>query len=132
MKRAWFEMVVVSLLAAVVACNPFAPDQSIILGVEKIDAPATSPVGSPLTVVLTVTVGGCKSFDQIEAASVPSGASLTALGLDASKGKRDVVCPSVIISEPHSYQFDSPPRGPFTITVDRGRVSPLTATVQVQ
>lgn len=120
-------------VAVVAGCNGlFDPGQSVVLGVEKIDAPASSPVGSPLTVVLTVTVNGCQSFDHIEATSVASGASLTAWGLDASKGNKDVVCPSVIKSEAHSYQFNPPTRGPFQITVDRGRVSPLTATVQVQ
>ena len=132
MKRAWFGISVACLVGAGVACNPFAPDQSVVLDVEKMDAPATSPVGSPLTVVLTVTINMCQSFDHIEATSVASGASLTAWGLDASIGNKDIVCPTIIKSEPHSYQFNPTTRGPFQITVDRGRVSPLTATVQVQ
>jgi hypothetical protein len=132
MTRAWFGMAVVSLVTVAVACNPFAPDQSVLLGVEKMDAPATSPLGSPLTVVLTVTINMCQSFDHIEATSVASGASLTAWGVDASIGNKDVTCPTIIKSEAHSYQFNPSVRGPFQITVDRGRVSPLTATVQVQ
>ena len=76
MKRAWFGIGVACLVGAAVACNPFAPDQSVVLGVEKIDAPATSPVGSPLTVVLTVLVNGCQSFDHLEAMSVAAGASV--------------------------------------------------------
>jgi hypothetical protein len=132
MRRAWFGIGVACLVGAAVACNPFAPDQSIVLDVEKMDAPATSPVGSPLTVVLTVTINMCQSFDHIEATSVASGASLTAWGLDASIGNKDVTCPTIMKSEAHSYQFNPPARGPFQITVDRGRVSPLTATVQVQ
>jgi hypothetical protein len=120
-------------VALVAGCNFFSsPDQSVILGVEKMDAPATSPVGSPLTVVLTVIVNGCESFDHLEATSAASGASLTAWGLDHTVGNKDVVCPQILRSEAHSYQFNPPTRGPFQITVDRGRVSPLTATVQVQ
>ena len=132
MKRAWFGIAVLCLVAAAVACNPFAPDQSVVLGVEKIDAPATSPVGSPLTVVLTVTIGMCESFDHLEATSTASGASLTAWGVNGTIGNKDKVCPTIIKSESHSYQFNPSARGAFQITVDRGRVSPLTATVQVQ
>ena len=120
-------------VALVGGCNVFSsPDQSVILGVEKMDAPATSLVGSPLTVVLTVIVNGCESFDHLEATSAAAGASLTAWGLDHTVGNKDVVCPEILRSEAHSYQFDPPTRGPFQITVDRGRISPLTATVQVQ
>jgi hypothetical protein len=132
MKRAWFGIGVACLLGAAVGCNPFAPDQTVVLGVEKMDAPATSPVGSPLTVALTVTIGMCQSFDHIAATSVASGASLTAWGVNATIGNKDIVCPTIIKSESHSYQFKPSTRGPFQITVDRGSVSPLTATVQVQ
>ena len=132
MKRAWFAIGVACLVGAAVACNPFAPDQSVVLGVQKIDAPATSPVGSPLTVVLTVLVNGCQSFDHLEAMSDASGASLTAWGLDHTIGNKGVVCPDVIKSEAHSYQFNPSVRGAFQITVGQGRMPPLTATVQIQ
>jgi hypothetical protein len=132
LKPVWFWLTIVSILGASVACNPFAPDQSVVLDVEKLDAPATSPVGSPLTVVLTVLVNGCQSFDHLEAMSDASGASLTAWGLDHTIGNKGVVCPEVIKSEAHSYQFNPSVSGAFQITVGRGRVSPLTATVQVQ
>jgi hypothetical protein len=132
MRRAWFGIGVACVVGAAVACNPFAPDQSVVLGVEKMDAPATSPVGSALTVVLTVIIDMCQSFDHIEATSVSSGASLTAWGRDGTIGNKHVVCPTIIKWEAHSYQFNPSTRGPFQITVDRGRVSPLTATVQVQ
>jgi hypothetical protein len=132
MKRAWFGISAACLLAVAVACNPFAPDQSVVLGVETIDAPATSPVGSPLTVVLTVTIGMCESFDHLEATSAASGGSLTAWGVNATIGNKDIVCPTVIKSETHSYQFNPSTPGAFQITVNRGRLSPLTAIVQVQ
>ena len=132
MTRAWFGIGVACLVGVAVACNPFAPDQSVVLGVEKIDAPATSPVGSPLTVVLTVLVNGCQSFGHLEANSLASGASLTAWGVDHTIGNKGVVCPEIIRSEAHSLQFNPSARGPFQITVDQGRLPPLTATVQVQ
>jgi hypothetical protein len=132
MKRAWFGISVAGLVGLAVACNPFEPDQSVILGVEKIDAPATSPVGSPLAVVLTVTIGMCERFDRIEARSDASGGSLTAWGVNPTIGNNDIVCATIIKSEPHSYQFNPTVRGPFQITVDQGRLAPLQATVQVQ
>ena len=132
MKHFLFVIGAVGVVCLPIGCNPFAPDQSVVLGVEKVDAPATSPVGSPLTVVLTVTIGMCESFDHIEATSTASGASLTAWGVNATIGNKDIVCPTIIKSEAHSYQFNPTARGPFQITVNRGRVSPLTATVQVQ
>jgi len=132
MKRAWFGIGVVWLISFAIACNPFAPDQSVVLGVEKIDAPATSPVGSPLTVVLTVTIGMCESFDHIEAASTASSATLTAWGVNATIGNKGVFCPTIIKSEAHSYQFNPSTRGAFQITVEQGRMPPLTATVQIQ
>ncbi len=131
MKRALFGIAVVAIVTGSVACNLFT-DHSVILGVSKLDAPATISPGSPLTVVLTVTTGGCKSFDHIAAERGTSGASLTAWGQDAAKGERNVSCPLNIVNELHSYQFDPPIQSPFTVQVDRGRVSPLSATVLVQ
>jgi hypothetical protein len=130
MKIISFGLVAVALVAG---CNVFtSPDQSVMLSVEKIDAPATSPVGTPLTVVLTVIVNGCQSFDHIEGESAASSATLTAWGVDATIGNKDVVCPTILKSEAHSYQFTPSTRGPFGIMVDQGRMPPLTATVQVQ
>lgn len=132
MKRAWFGIGVACLVGAALGCNPFAPDQSVVLAVEKIDAPATSPVGSPLAVVLTVTIGMCERFDRLESRSDASGAFLTAWGINATIGNKDVACPTIIKNEMHSYQVTPSTRGPFQISVDQGRLPPLTATVQVQ
>jgi hypothetical protein len=131
MKRTMFGIVLV-VLVTVLACNPFAHDQSVILGVTKLDAPATIPAGSPLTVVLTVTTGGCKTFDHIEAERGASFASLTVWGRDGAKGEKNVSCPAHIVDTPHFYQLDPPFQSPFTVQVPRGRVTPLTAIVQVQ
>ena len=132
MKRALLGMGVACLVGLAATCNPFAPDQSVVLGVEKLDVPATSPVGSPLTVVLTVTIGMCERFDHLEAMSTGSSATLTAWGVNPTIGNKDIACPTIIKSETHSYQFNPSTRGAFQITVDQGRLPPLTATVQVQ
>jgi hypothetical protein len=104
----------------------------VVLDVSKLDAPATIAAGSPLTAVLTVTVGGCTSFENIVANRSASGASLVAYGRNAAKGRKNVSCPADVRSESHSYAFDPPSRGEFTIQVQRGSGSRLTATVQVQ
>ncbi|HEV7594626.1 MAG TPA: hypothetical protein VGO33_06490 [Gemmatimonadaceae bacterium] len=132
MKRFLFGMAVTALGAAS-ACNPFAPDdQSVILSVTKLDAPGAISSGAQLTVVLTVTVGGCTRFDHISAVRSASSADLVAWGIDGAKGKTGVGCPAFIADEPHSYTFDPPFQGSFTVQVDRGRVSPLVTTVQIQ
>ncbi|HEY8831637.1 MAG TPA: hypothetical protein VIM21_03950 [Gemmatimonadaceae bacterium] len=131
MKRFLFGTAVIALGVAS-ACNPFAPDQSALLSVTKLEAPAAISSGAQLTVVLTVTVGGCTRFDHISIVRNPSGAALVAWGIDEAKGRTGVACPAIIGDEPHSYTFDPPFQSPFTLQVDRGRLSPLTATVQVQ
>ncbi len=131
--KPFLSAIVFALAAAIGGCrNPFAPDQSVVLGVTQLDAPATISTGSPLTVVLTVVTGGCKSFDHIEVQRQAASASLTAWGRDGSKGRKDIMCPDNIVYEPHPYRFEPPFQSPFTVTVDRGRLSPLIATVQVQ
>jgi hypothetical protein len=132
MKRLLFAIGVVGVVSLPIACNPFAPDQSVVFGVTQLDAPATISPGSTLTVVLTVTTGGCKTFDHIEVERTASFASLTAWGADGAIGAKNVSCPAIIVDTPHSYQLDPPFQSPFTVSVSRGRVSPLTATVQVQ
>lgn len=131
MKSALFGAVVVAVVA-VGACNPFAPDQSVLLGVSKLEAPATIAAGSPLTVVLTVTTGGCKTFDRIAVERDPSAVSLTPWGTDGAIGKKNIMCPANIIDTPHSIRLDPPFQSPFVILVPREGLDPLTATVQIQ
>jgi len=131
--KPFLSAIVFAVAAAIGGCrNPFAPDQSVVLDVTHLDAPTTISTGSPLTVVLTVVTGGCKSFDHIEAQRQAASASLTAWGRDGAKGRKDIMCPDNIVYEPHSYRFEPPFQSPFTVTVNRGRLSPLIATVQVQ
>ena len=131
--KPFLSAIVFAVAAAIGGCrNPFAPDQSVVLDVTQLDAPTTISTGSPLSVVLTVVTGGCKSFDHIEAQRQAASASLTAWGRDGAKGRKDIMCPDNIVYEPHSYRFEPPFQSPFTVTVNRGRLSPLIATVQVQ
>jgi hypothetical protein len=122
-------------LASTVGCsgyNPFAPDQSVILDVSKIDAPAAVAATNPITVVLTVTLGGCLSFDHIEVSRDASNAHIIVWGRDAAKGKTDVACPANLELRPYSYEFDPPFANTFTVQAARGRLAPLQTTIQVQ
>jgi len=132
MKRALSVMLVAGLIVSVSHCNPFAPDQSVELGVSKIDVPATVQSGTSFNVVLTVQLGGCLSFDRIDVVRSETSATFTVWGKNAAKGKTNVVCPQNIIEEPHSYEVRPPFSGPFTVWVNRGRLSPLTDTAEVQ
>jgi hypothetical protein len=131
MRRIAVEIIVVAL-AGLAACNPFAPDQSVVLQVENLDAPATIAPGAQLTVVLTVTTGGCTIFDHIAVLRGPSGAQLAAIGLNTAKGKTNYSCPADIRSDPHSYTLDPPFQSPFTVQVNRPTSPPLVATVVVE
>jgi hypothetical protein len=131
MKRFLSVMVVVGLAAAPLGCNPFAENQSVVLLVDQIDAPATVSAGSPVTVVLTVIVGGCKTFERFAVVRDASGASMIAFGRNGAIGN-DVSCTDNAVPESHSYRFDPPIQDPFTIRVQREGLEPLTATVQVQ
>lgn len=118
------------LLAA--RCNPFAPDQTVALGVSKLEAPETVAPDNTITVVLTVEVNGCERFDGIAVQRDASGATLTAWGKDASIGRKGVTCPQILMLQTHSVQILPPFNDPFTVTVPRDRLSPLTATVRTQ
>ena len=117
---------------ALTACRtPFGPDQTVVLGVSRLDAPSTVAAAGPLDVVVIVQLGGCLSFDRMEVQRSTNGATLTAWGHDSSLGRK-IACPADIRDEPHSVRFDPPFSGTFTVTVNRGHISPLQATVQVQ
>lgn len=131
MKSAWFALSVLAVTVPL-GCNPFETDQSVILAVSKLDAPATASASAPFTVTLTVTTGGCTTFDRIEVQRLTSGARLIPWGTDASVGHRDIACPSVIFDTPHSIQFEPPFANPFQLYVEQGTLAPLMATVQVQ
>jgi len=131
MRRIAVEIIVI-VFAGLTACNPFAPDQSVFLEVERLDAPATIAPGAQLTVVLTVTTGGCTVFDHIAVLRGTSGAQLAAIGLNTAKGKTNYSCPANIRSDPHSYTLDPPFQSPFTVQVNRTTSPPLVAIVLVE
>jgi hypothetical protein len=131
MRRIAVEIIVIAF-GGLAACNPFAPDQSVVLEVESLDAPATISPGAQLTVVLTVTTGGCTVFDHIAVLRGTSGAQLAAIGLNTAKGKTNYSCPADIRSDPHSYTLDPPFQSPFTVQVNRPTSPPLVATVLVE
>jgi len=123
---------VLGLLVSPIACNPFAPDQSVILVVTKLDAPARITAGSSFAVVLTVTTGGCRSFNRIDAVRTTTDVTLTVWGKDAAKGRSDVTCPANTIDETHTFQLNPPFSSTFRVIVNRDRLSPLTATITVE
>ena len=121
------------LLIVALGChNPSANKDLVVLQVETLDAPATVAQGKTLTVGLSVQVGGCLSFDHIQVLRKGAQASLTVWGRDIRSGVTDrgIACPREFL-ELHEYRLDPPFDSPFTVEVDRGRLSPLTATVQV-
>jgi len=126
----------VLLLSGIVlaGCNPFEakPDQSVILSVPKIDAPASVPAGASFTVTLTVQTGGCRAFSRLAVEKFTTGIHVVPLGTDASIGHKDITCPDILVEESHAIQVDPPFSGPFQVYVDQGRLGPLVATIQVQ
>ena len=134
MKRGWSVALLAVLVVSATGCNPFEPnpDQSVELGVSKVEVPSTVTSGTSFNVVLTVQTGGCLSFDRIDVVRSETSANFTVWGKDASKGRKGVTCPEILLEEPHTYEVKPPFSGPFTVWVDRGRLSPLIQTVQVQ
>jgi hypothetical protein len=105
----------------------------VVLNTQTLDAPTTIAPGATLTVGLNVEVGGCLKFDHIESNRTASAVTLTVWGRDIRTGITDraITCPRFFL-ESHEYQLEPPFQNPFTVQVDRGRLSPLTATVHVQ
>lgn len=123
---------VTASLVAPVGCNPFSPDQTKILTASRLEAPATTSANAPFNVIVTVTTGGCVSFDRIEVQKISAVARLIPWGKDAAVGHRDISCPANVTDTPHTIQLDPPFSNPFQVVVEQGANPPLTATVQVQ
>jgi hypothetical protein len=119
----------VALGFSTVGCSIFGPDQSIVLGVTEIDAPATIAPGASLSVTFLVALtDGCKKFDRFEIDRVATGANVTVWGTDAGKGKSGG-CPQVYTEEPRTIAFNPPFGSTFTISVNQGAIS---ETVEVR
>ena len=120
--------------SSVIACrDPAATNDLVVLDVQSLHAPATIAAGASLSVVLNVEVGGCLTFDHIQATRRGSEIDLVAWGKDIRTGRKDmgISCPRLLL-EQRTLQLDPPFPSSFTLVIDRGRLSPLTATVQVQ
>ena len=125
-----------ALLAAAALClvgsacrNSAEPTQHVVvLNVDKIDVPASVSSTSALDVVLSVMTNPCQTFTGIDADRTSVSVKLTALGKDPEKG-----CTDLAMVQSRSYRIEPPfPPGTFEIIVDRGSMSRLIATVQVQ
>ncbi len=129
------------VVLVILACNS-STDMGVpvVLQVSQIDAPAAVATGSSFRVNLTVGVGNCLVFDHIEVRKSASDILLTVWGTDVTNQLRggiignigvDVACaPATTEVRPVTVQAASP--GTLALVVDRGRLSPLIATVQVQ
>jgi hypothetical protein len=111
--------------------NPFW-DESVILAVTRLDAPAAVVPGTAVTVILTVGVNGCERFNAIGQMRLNSQIVLTAVGTNSSLGKKNVACPAVYREDQHSVVIEQPPPAPFTILVREPRgAAPLQAEIAV-
>ena len=119
-------------LACLMACNPFAPDQSVDLDVDGLNAPPSITPGSSLTVSMSVRTGGCTIFDHIAVLRLESSAHFVAIGRNTAKGRPNVVCPAVVRSDVHTYTLTPPFQSPFTVKVESPTLPTLTTTVVVQ
>lgn len=109
--------------------NPFA-DESVTLVVSNLEAPFASVTGTPLTVVLTVSVNGCERFERISQMVVNSDIVLAAVGTNRAIGRKDITCPASFTTTVHSVVIEEPPPPPFRVVVVQPRgVQPLYADV---
>ena len=133
MKSALLGVAAFALVSSASGCGIFGPDQSVVLGVSDVAAPASIAPNTSLTVALTVVSGGCKRFAHIETDRSASGANITVWGRDAAKGRNDILCTQDIRHEVRTVRFDPPFASTFTVTVDQGgHMPPHTVTVRVQ
>ena len=131
MRRIVVNAIAISL-AGLIACNPFAPDQSVMLEVDGLNVPSSIEPGSSLTVGMSVQTGGCLIFDHIAVLRRGSSANFVALGRNTAKGRPNVTCPAVIRSDVHTYTLSPPFQSPFTVQVESPSLPTLTTTVVVQ
>ena len=114
------------LAFSTVGCNSiFGSDQSVVLGVAQVDAPATIAPSASLSVTLHVAlVNGCHTFDRFEIDRVATGANVTVWGT-----KKKGECTQNYEEEPHTIVFNPPFGSTFTISVNQGAIS---ETVEVR
>lgn len=132
MKTALSVAVATCLLLGAGGCNPFDLNDNVLLGVTKLDVPATATSTTPFTVTLTVIIGGCTTFNRIDVQHFQNGVRLIPLGTNSSIRNKDIVCLDVLKEEPHDVQLEPPFTNPYTIYVEQGVQPDVTATVQIQ
>ncbi len=130
MKPVSLGLFVFAIAALPIGCNLLSPKQSTVLTVTKLDAPAAVPATAPFSVTLTIRTGGCTSFDRIDVQRMSGGARIVPWG--STIADKNVSCATYIVETPHTIQLDPPFSNPFYISVEQGRMPPVTATVQVQ
>ena len=124
MKLVSLGLVLLAVAFSPLGCrNPFA-DQSVVLAVSNLDAPAAALPGAAVTVVLTVWVNGCERFDHISQIRLNSQIVLSAVGTNSALGKKNVSCPQGAFSTLHSVVIEEPPGPPFTVAVVQPRGAP--------
>ena len=112
------------------ACqNPLLPKQETVLGVSKVEAPATVVAAQPFTVKLTVNFGGCVRFDRFETRGSGSQLEVTAVGIDNSG--RNMACPDVLFSVPHDLTVPGASPGTLKLIVRQPDGSTIEREVQV-
>ena len=110
--------------------DPLDTGDDVGLHVTEVQAPASAPPSGPITVTLTVALGGCVTFDRIAGSRTPSTLILSARGKD--QGGSGIQCPDILRQESHSYQAAGPFTDPLTISVYRPTTDPLTRTVRIE
>ena len=107
------------------------PDKSVIIDVEKLEAPATIAADQPISVVLTLLTGWCLKFDRFEVHRNATGAVITAWGR-ASILRKNEACPAIGYLERHTVVLTPPFQDAYTVVVNRPRHGPLIARVEVR
>lgn len=133
MKSSMFVCLTALLLSTIACRNSNETFTPIILDVSSLDAPTSISSGSSLDVTLNVQVGGCLAFDHLQVLRSKTEATVIAWGRDITEGIKDrgIACTRVV-DEPHEYSFSPPFGTTFTLSVSRGRLSPLITTVAVE
>ena len=108
----------------------FGPDRSIVLPITEIEAPSEVAPGQAVLVRFTVTSGGCRRFERVDAVRTAGRVTLTARGRDSS-GPR-ISCPADIRTDVREYRAEPPVSDPFTIAARQPDGTEATRTVRVR
>ena len=113
------------------ACNNATAPSVTRLRVYDINVPASASATSPLTVDVTVGVGGCTSFDRFNVARKPSSITLTAIGRDFVPPTGGA-CTMELRLIHRTYVADPPFTDPLTVTAVQPGDTLLSKAVRIQ